>query len=932
MMRRRRARLIAVVVVVSAALVSIAHGGIGGGAIDIVPPMVNLVGTQGFAINGSAMVTSAPAGDTMQSASITGPDASAFTFVNNLSCTGQSCAFGIPGVSLDATLEIQCTPTGTVRTATLNVQGAGGANDFDTAMLSCSATGGGGLIDIVPMVVDLMGPQGLGQTTTVMVTSNPQPNAVDYAEITGIDATAFTINAGGCIGQACTYLPGLPTDATLSISCTPDSSPTPRTAQLLVRGPGNDTDTAILRCITTGAGGGVIDIVPTMIDIMGPQGVTASASFMITSNPQPNEMSAAQITGATGGMFRITTAGCNSDNCPFLAGSQPTDTTLTIECTPEGVIRQGQLLVTDPTNDMDSAVVRCIPTGGTPSITVNPSLYDAMTVAVGGQAGPFPVTIGNSSLTATLNAMTFLGDSINWSVDDCSTIPCSIPPMSSRVVNVTFHPMSPGPHNTVLTVNSNGGMGTVSLFGVGDGAQRLNVEVPSSFQLAFGPLARNQASTQMVTLRATGPSGYMVNLTNPGGVYTLSQQFLTMAPNGTAMFGVTCQSPTPGGPNPATITISAFPTPTVQNSTTIALTCTIQDTDVQVTPTMFAFNEVRVNAGERRLPFTIHNAGGNVMLDFVRITPARPGLSVTTIPAQLLTSANDLAGDVIVTPTQEVDLAGAFLEIGIAGEPTRQLPITGKVVTPAAVVTPSSLDLGTVCVGTQISGEVTMSNTGTAILRVEPPIMDQTSFSASATLGDLYPLDLAPNADATIKISPSTTAMGTIANALTWSANAPGSPFRVPVTMTYVTAGGAVSPSLVAFPALDVFGTSADRRITLQNCSEVELLLTINGVVASTGDASAWTVQPRTLQRTLAPKEIIEVLVRFTPKSAGEHHARLEIEFGGEDRSVLLEGFADGDLRDLTSFYACSCSGPGAPSRGWPIVIALALIWRRRRS
>ena len=88
---------------------------------------------------------------------------------------------------------------------------------------------------------------------------------------------------------------------------------------------------------------------------------------------------------------------------------------------------------------------------------------------------------------------------------------------------------------------------------------------------------------------------------------------------------------------------------------------------------------------------------------------------------------------------------------------------------------------------------------------------------------------------------------------------------------------------------------------------------------------------PRTLQRTLAVKELVEVIVRFNPKSPGEHNARLVIDIGGEDRSVLLEGFADGERRDHISFYACSCSGPGAPSRGWPIVLAIVMILRRRR-
>ena len=44
-------------------------------------------------------------------------------------------------------------------------------------------------------------------------------------------------------------------------------------------------------------------------------------------------------------------------------------------------------------------------------------------------------------------------------------------------------------------------------------------------------------------------------------------------------------------------------------------------------------------------------------------------------------------------------------------------PITGKVVTAHAHLTPRTLDLGTACVGTPIVGNVTMVNDGTATLR-----------------------------------------------------------------------------------------------------------------------------------------------------------------------------------------------------------------------
>ena len=46
---------------------------------------------------------------------------------------------------------------------------------------------------------------------------------------------------------------------------------------------------------------------------------------------------------------------------------------------------------------------------------------------------------------------------------------------------------------------------------------------------------------------------------------------------------------------------------------------------------------------------------------------------------------------------------------------------------------------------------------------------------------------------------------------------------------------------------------------------------------------------------------------------------------------VHLVGDATGRDWDNTSFYACACNGPGAPSRGWPIVLAIVVVIFRRR-
>jgi MYXO-CTERM domain-containing protein len=95
----------------------------------------------------------------------------------------------------------------------------------------------------------------------------------------------------------------------------------------------------------------------------------------------------------------------------------------------------------------------------------------------------------------------------------------------------------------------------------------------------------------------------------------------------------------------------------------------------------------------------------------------------------------------------------------------------------------------------------------------------------------------------------------------------------------------------------------------------------------------------------LAPNETVTFSVGFHPTRKGPISEVLRItspQLPGEPLEVTLFGFGtapddmppdggsgkNGD--DDTS--SCACSGPAAPSRGWPIALALVAIFRRRRA
>jgi MYXO-CTERM domain-containing protein len=259
-------------------------------------------------------------------------------------------------------------------------------------------------------------------------------------------------------------------------------------------------------------------------------------------------------------------------------------------------------------------------------------------------------------------------------------------------------------------------------------------------------------------------------------------------------------------------------------------------------------------------------------------------------------------------------------------------PVSGRVTTPAAYVTPERLELGTACAGVPVRATVSLVNSGTARLAVEPPLLDP-SFVAQPESPTSYPAPLAAGATAILGIAPAAREPGPYAGKLTWRADAPAAPFVVPVSLTYIETGTAISPARLSFAPIQVTETSPRFTVTLQNCNTAPVVVSIDGIKADRGGAAAWQVVPSAERRLLAPQERLALSVAFSPRRHGRHAARIELVIGGEPASVALEGDGIDASFERTSFYACSCGGGEAPGGGAIALAAgvAAAVLRRRR-
>src|SRR3569623_2021995 len=496
--------------------------------------------------------------------------------------------------------------------------------------------------------------------------------------------------------------------------------------------------------------------------------------------------------------------------------------------------------------------------------------------------------IGNSG-TGDLDNIEIAIGGINpgdFTVSPCETgSPCTVtvgsPPQD---ITVQFTPSGIGTRAAYLSITSNDvahSPTTIQLGGSGTGAI-LDVIDPANNVLDFGTIPRGQAFPMTIVVGDSGNAALDVTISGVTAPYSATPMMEAVPAMGSNTIQVTCQSSTVSPSNDQTFTLTSAEA-TSGSPQTITAHCAIADTLVQVMPTQLAFGEHRVGSPEATLDVTVTNpatSSAPAQIHHITLASSKTGLSL--VPSDTPTS---LAPGQTATVTlhlataAEPDLAGETLDVDVDGA-MLHIPVTGKVVTPASRVAPAELDLGQACVGTQVSGQVSLINTGTGTLE--------------------------------------------------WKDDVP-SDYHIPVTLEYVSSGTAISPAALDFGTLPVDSPGSSELITIQNCDPVPGSVKIRSLRSSQGPIGAWTLSPNIgSSAQLDAKGAETVTVHFQPPGRGRYQAELQLDTPTGIQKIRLLGEGTGRELDDTSVYACSCSG-GNAGGGWPILLALVAIVRRRR-
>lgn len=750
------------------------------------------------------------------------------------------------------------------------------------------------------------------------------------------DPTNSIVFGAPCSGQQSCTIGAVATNATgtVPIQCAPQASGTfMATVSAGTFGSGSSTDHGSMQVTCSTPVFGTVSITPQPIVILGAQGVqtspvpvtidySGSASAVLTSAMMMGDPS-----------LRIVQ--CGGASCSNRSDSFPAQ--LDVYCTPGTTGTTGSLVVGDSNGDTVSAAVNCEASGsgGVPYMTVSPTSLGFMPTPIGGSASG-SAKVANQGSASLDNIQIAVGgiDGSDFSVSPCQTgSPCSLAGGTFQDLTIVFSPHRIGLRSGTLTVTSNDSVHspqTINLSGSGAGAVMTVID-PANNILDFGTIALGQPVTRPITIGDSGDLPLTATISGVAAPYTVDQSSIAVAGTGSGSFQVTCQSNTASGSNDQTFTITSNEAST-GSPQMITVHCAIATTQLEVAPNPIELGEHRVGSPEATLAVTLTNPAGAApaSIQHVQLAAHRTGLSLDPPDTTTTLAAGDSATVTLHLATAaEVDLAGEDLDVSVDGQ-MLQIPVAGKVVTARSRIAPSALDLGTACVGTQVTGSVSLINTGTATLQLmDAPAVDQ-SFTAALVMPTTYPSSLAPGASAVTTVSPAMSATGSVAGTLEWKDDVP-SDYHVPVTLEYVVDGTAVSPASLDFGAVEVGTPGSSQQITIQNCEAVPAQVKVRSLRAAHGPIGAWTISPMIGDAAqLGAKGIEVVTAQFEPPGRGRYEAELQLDTPTGISKIQLVGEATGRDLDDTSVYACSCSG-GSSGGGWPIALALIVVVRSGR-
>ncbi len=792
-----------------------------------------------------------------------------------------------PGNTIQASIRFLPTAKGT-RSAVLNLVHDADAGP-DSVPLTGTGTASGPAINVVPWSVDF-GAQRVNSASmpAVVVVENTGNDNLTISKMTvsGANGSEFAVNgpampvvvpAGGSVPVTATFAPTAPGARSATLSIESDAAGAPHAVAL------------------SGSGTApVINVNPAALDFGNQVVLTASApkTLVITNvGSAPLTITGIDVAPPTV-QFPVAK--------PFLPLTLAPGGSVSVSVLfgPTAAISYSTNLVISHDGVGSPTQVPLSGTGVVPGISFSPSSVQFGNQQLNTTSPPSNITVTNTgTATLVISKIEVSGtNAADFSVG-AATLPISVAPGASTVVQAAFTPHVLGPRSASLTFTTNvlGSPQSVPLSGSGGSPSGITLN-PAS--LSFGNQGVNTTSAlKSIAISNSGSSSLVISGLTIVGTNSADFTFvaptlpITMAPGATVTLSVSF-APLALGPRSAAlqITDSAAGSPHF-----VPLTGTgVGAATATVTPTSINFGTQAVNTTSAATNITLTNTGTvDLMIGAVTIAGTNASDFAMTGGAfpTTLSPGNSVVRGVTFRPTAAGTRSGTLsISTSASGSP-HTISLTGVGASPGISVVPSAVNFGNQVVGqTSAPTVIEITNTGSGDLVISSVTMGGANSSEFRTDPVTLPLTISPGAKSRLNVTFTPAAVGSRWASLTLQHNASGGVQVIPLVGSGTAPAISISPTSLNFGNQPVDTAGTPQTVTISNAGQATL--NVSSIALQGTNAADFTVTSEAVPLAIAPGSSKTVSVSFRPSASGSRSATLVIthDAPGSPQSVTLAG------------------------------------------
>ncbi len=486
-------------------------------------------------------------------------------------------------------------------------------------------------------------------------------------------------------------------------------------------------------------------------------------------------------------------------------------------------------------------------------------------------SGPASVTVSGAAISTKYFSLV------------APSLPITVAAGQSTAIGIKFTPNAAGAFNATLSITSDASnpVPNLTLSGTGTGTGTTP-----------GQLTLNPAGEDFGSVTVGAKQSQTLTLTNIGGSsVNISQASVSGA--GFQLSGITAPL-TLNASQSMTFTIAFAPQASGSSSGTAAITSDASNASLTIAlsgtgvapgalgsnPTSLSFGSVTVG-NKQSLSETVTNTGGSsVTISQVGISGTGYSLSGITAPITL-TAGQSATFTVAFAPASAGTVGGNVTITSNASNPALTIPLSGTGVAPGALGSnPTSLNFGSVIVGSKQSLSETVTNTGGSSVTISQVGISGTGYSLS---GITTPVTLTAGQSATFTVVFTSQSAGSASGNLTVTSNASDPTLTIPLSSTGVAPGGLGSnPTSLSFGSVTL-GSNQSQSETVTNTGGSSVTISQVGI-----SGTGYSLSGITTPVTLTAGQSTSFTVTFTPASAGSASGNLTVTSNASNPTLTI--------------------------------------------